>query len=297
MTDPLASRTAADLARLRTLVGAIERGVAAPGGEDRGNGGGVNAAAAPRRLCLGAPDVDAALGGGLACGALHEAAGAPGDEGALSVFALGLAALAARTARRPVLLAQQDRAGWEAGRLYGPGLAALGLPPEALLLVRVRKPQDVLFVMEEGLKCAGLSMVLGECLSPVPEVLTATRRLSLAVRGSGRLGLLLRHAADAAPSAALTRWRVSALPSPAPDGFGGLGPPRLSAHLTRNRFGPTGAWPLSVRDGRFHPAPDGETGDERGERFDLGAHRAGPALSQPGAPAPAHGPAGTADVA
>ncbi|WP_454917770.1 ImuA family protein [Xanthobacter sediminis] len=243
----------------------------------------------PLRLSLGAGDVDAALGGGLLCGALHEAAGAPGEEGALSAFALGLAARAAARLGRPVLLVRQEMAEWEAGRLYGPGLAALGLPPEALLLVRVRKPQDVLFVMEEGLKCAGLSAVLGEFSSPVPEVLTATRRLALAARGSDRLGLMLRHKADPSPCAALTRWRISARPSPALDGLGGLGAPCFTARLTRNRSGPTGAWPLVFQGGLFRPAPGGEDGHERGG--------AGAALSQPRSAAPSHGPRRAADVA
>ncbi|MFG1294292.1 ImuA family protein [Xanthobacter variabilis] len=262
-------------------------------GNARGWAGGADAwgrpAAEPSRLPLGVREVDAALGGGLSCGALHELAGMPGEEGPLVAFAVGLAARAAAGLRRPVLLACQEVAEWEAGRLYGPGLAALGLPPEALLLVRVRKPQDVLFVMEEGLKCAGLSAVLGEFLSPVPEVLTATRRLALAVQGSPRLGLMLRHKADPSPCAALTRWRISTLPSPAADGFGGLGAPCFLARLTRNRFGPTGEWRLMFHTGVFQPAPGERSGHERG--------RVAAALSEPRLASPAHGSRGTEDVA
>lgn len=343
MSSPRAARTAADLARLRGIIAAMERGGAPPvfeaapqasgppcgageppdpavttqEGASPGSGlfpqavpigadgaqegppseapGGSAAVSdasgvsswrplpsEPSRLPLGARDVDAALGGGLLSGALHEVAGMPGEEGALSAFALGLAVRAAARRRRPVLLACQEMAEWEAGRLHGPGLAAFGLPPEALLLVRVRKPQDVLFVMEEGLKCDGLSVVLGEFLSPVPEVLTATRRLALAAQGSDRFGLMLRHKADPSPCAALTRWRISALPSPAVDGFGGLGAPAFLVRLTRNRFGPTGAWRLMFRAGGFLPVSGGESDHERGG--------AGAALSQPRFAAPAHGP-------
>ncbi len=268
-------------------------GAPAVPGNARGWAGGADAwgrpAAEPSRLPLGVREVDAALGGGLSCGALHELAGMPGEEGPLVAFAVGLAARAAAGLRRPVLLACQEVAEWEAGRLYGPGLAALGLPPEALLLVRVRKPQDVLFVMEEGLKCAGLSAVLGEFLSPVPEVLTATRRLALAAQGSPRLGLMLRHKADPSPCAALTRWRISTLPSPAADGFGGLGAPCFLARLTRNRFGPTGEWRLMFDTGVFQPAPGERSGHERG--------RVAAALSEPRLASPAHGSRGTEDVA
>lgn len=245
----------------------------------------------PPRLALDVPAVDGALGGGLLWGALHEAAAGPGEEGALSAFALALAARGARALRRPVLVVQQAFAKWEAGALYGPGLVALGLPPEALLLVRVPRPQDVMFVMEEGLKCAGLSVVLGEVLSPVTEALTATRRLSLAARGSDRIGLLVRHKADPAPCAALTRWRISTRPSPALDGFGGLGAPCISARLTRNRFGPLGEWPLRIEADGFRLVE--EAGHERAPS-DPGARAA---LSGP-RPAPSrHRPDRTVDVA
>lgn len=276
-----------DLAPGASGAAAQSRGVAPSWGAAQGEDWRRSDEGAFGPMPLGVLDVDAALGGGLRRGALHEAAAGPGDEGALSAFVLGLAARALAETRRPLLLVRQEMAEWEAGRLYGPGLEAFGLPAGALLLVRVRKPQDVLFVMEEGLRCAGLSVVLGEFLSPVPEVLTATRRLALAARGSRRLGLMVRHKADPAPCAALTRWRVSALPSPALDGLGGLGAPRFTARLIRNRFGATGAWPLSFRDGGFRLAP--ERADER--------DRAGPALSQPGSAPAAHGSHRAADVA
>lgn len=134
-------------------------------------------------LPLGEPRLDAELGGGLRLAAVHDAMAEPGQAGALSAFALGLAARAVAWRRRPVLFVQQELAGWEAGGLYGPGLAAFGLSPSAL--VRVARAQDVLFAMEEGLRCAALSAVLGEFPAPFAEALTATRRVSLAAREGG----------------------------------------------------------------------------------------------------------------
>ena len=55
--------------------------------------------------------------------------------------------------------------------------------------------------MEEALKCRALSCVIAEVTQDAD--LTATRRLSLAAREGGALGLLLRHKATPAPSAAL----------------------------------------------------------------------------------------------
>ena len=93
--------------------------------------------------------------------------------------------------------------------------------------------------MEEALKCRALATVVAELTDDAD--LTATRRLSLAARDGGALGLLLRHKPSDAPSAARTRWQVAPAPS-RPDEFGGLGRTAFSLSLTRNRRGPCGAW-------------------------------------------------------
>ncbi|TCT05632.1 ImuA family protein [Aquabacter spiritensis] len=243
-----------------------------------------------RRLAFGVADLDRSLGGGLAFGTLHEAAAAAiGAEATLAAFGLGLAAMAARLRRRPVLVVQQDLAGFEAGGLYGPGLAEMGLPEGRILLVRVRRTQDVLLVMEEASRCVGLSAVLGETAAPVPDLLTATRRLALAARAGGTLSLLLRQARDSAPCAAATRWLIAPRPSRPQDAYGGLGPVCLSAALTRNRLGPPGEWELELRAGGFAPAPPREARHE--PRIVLPG--AAP-LSRPVAGAPVDGPHRTA---
>src|SRR5262249_37116576 len=69
----------------------------------------------------------------------------------------------------------------------------------------------------------------------------ATRRLSLTVRDSGGLGLLLRQRPSPAASAAATRWQVAAAPG-VKDQFGGLGCTTFALSLTKNRHGPCGRW-------------------------------------------------------
>jgi protein ImuA len=75
-------------------------------------------------------------------------------------------------------------------------------------------------VMEESLRHTGLAAVVGEIDGRIG--LTASRRLQLAAEKSGVMGLLLRRprrkADDIAsePTAARTRWQVSALPSGPP---------------------------------------------------------------------------------
>ena len=74
------------------------------------------------RLMLGMPPIDAALGGGLACGALHEVA-AVDNSAAATGFAAFLLGRLQRQTDGPLL--------WLPARndLYGPGLARLGLDP------------------------------------------------------------------------------------------------------------------------------------------------------------------------
>jgi len=194
-----------------------------------------------RSLALGVPAIDAALGGGLPGAALHELSATPLHLGAAAGFALALASLAQERTRETLWIAT-DFGNLETGTLYGPGLDQFGLATERLLIARVARPVDALLAMEEALKCRALSAVIAE-LGDAPD-LTATRRLSLAAKDHGGLGLILRHGSSDAPSAARTRWQVAAAPS-VPDEFGGLGRTAFSLELTRNRRGPCGTWTLT----------------------------------------------------
>jgi protein ImuA len=189
---------------------------------------------------LGMPGIDATLGGGLACAALHELAPATAAHfGAAAGFALVLAAL--RTAGgSSALYIQTDFAGLEAGTPYGLGLADYGLPMEQLILLRVPRPVDALWACEEALKSHGVAAVIAE----LPEDgeaadFTATRRLTLAARAGSGLGLLLRHRPLPIATAAATRWQVASTPS-TPDRFGGLGRTAFDLTLNRNRRGRCG---------------------------------------------------------
>ncbi len=191
---------------------------------------------------LGADAIDAVLGGGLCGAALHEvSAAAPVHLGAAAGFALALAALA-RDPHRQTLWIATDFVNMETGALYGPGLDQFGLATERLLVAHVARPLDALYAMEEALKCRALATVIAE-FGAAPD-LTATRRLSLAARDGGGIGLLLQQKPSPAPSAARTRWQIAAAPS-VPDEFGGLGLTAFTLSLTRNRRGPCGTWTLT----------------------------------------------------
>lgn len=222
------------------------------------------------------PGIDAALGGGLCCGAFHELApAAPIHLAAATGFAMALAARASG-ARGETLWIATDFAVCEGGGPYGPGLDLFGLASARLVVLRVPRAVDVLWAMEEALRCGALAGVVAELTGAGADAdLTATRRFALAAREAqgATLGLLLRHRATPVPSAAATRWEIAAASSE-PDRFGGLGPARFDLTLTKNRRGPCGRWTVTWdhHDHVFQPAiPVGvaETALDRPDRAPL----------------------------
>jgi protein ImuA len=198
-------------------------------------------------LPLGLAAIDRALpGGGLPLGCLHELHGAP-RQAAAAGFA---AALLGR------LLGAAGHALWIGPRseLFGPGLAALGLPPERLLVVRARGRDAILWALEEALRSPGLVAALAE----VDRLdLTRSRRLQLAAEAKGVSAFLLRPPlaeAGAGASAAVTRWRISAAPSAA--GGRVLGAPVWRVELLRCRGGRSGSWRVAWREEGWHEIAD-----------------------------------------
>jgi len=196
-------------------------------------------------MTLGISRIDATLGGGLGRGALHEITAVREPEiAAASSFALALAIRHHGCApRRDTIWITEDLALAENGAPYGPGLAETGMAPERLITIAAARGRDVLWAMEEALRCRAVGTVIGELRARTIDPVV-TRRLSLAAAAGGTLGLVLRPVPDEAPFAAVTRWIIGAAPSmPARrEAKSGSGPPRLIAHLVRNRRGPLGTW-------------------------------------------------------
>ncbi len=161
-------------------------------------------------------------------------------EGALTATSFsGRNISGANDDRTAVVWIADDLSLAEHGTPYGPGLDAAGLAPERLITVAAARTRDVLWAMEEALRCRAIGLVIGELrareIDPV-----MTRRLSLAAAAGTTLGILLRPAPGEETSAAATRWIIGTAPSaPSPHG---IGPPRLAARLMRNRRGHLGTW-------------------------------------------------------
>ncbi len=174
-------------------------------------------------------------GGGLALGALHEVAGGGNgavDGAAAALFAAGI--MARTTGQTLWCVTRRD--------LFAPAMAQAGLHPDRVIYAEVGDEKTILACAEEGFRHGGLAGVVAEC-AKLPMV--ASRRLQLAAEGSGTMAIAVRRwrrAADAAdfgqPTASVTRWRISALPSvPLPSAVPGVGRPRWLVELIRARAG------------------------------------------------------------
>lgn len=197
-------------------------------------------------LPFGIPDMDRRLpGGGLMIGALHEVAG--GSNGAVDGAAASLfvAGIAGRT-KGPVLWCMTNN------DLFPPALAQAGLSSDRLILVEAPDEQTLLGCFEEGLRHGGLGAVVAEVARLS---MTASRRLHLAAERSGSVGIALRRwrrQADASdyghPTASLTRWRVSGLPS-SPLPVPGVDRHRWLVELIRCKAGESADFEVEACDG------------------------------------------------
>ena len=148
-----------------------------------------------------------------------------------------------------VLWVQERMAILEAGRLHPPGL-----PSQDLIHVEARDARDALWAMEEGLRCPGLSAVIGELWGdPASLDFTATRRLAVAAERGGVPCWLVRLGGTANLSGARMRWRLASRPSLAnPLDPKAPGAPAWEAELFRARGAQPGQWAVAHEANRFH---------------------------------------------
>lgn len=227
-----------------------------------------NGVASARDLFLptGIQELDETLGGGLPKAALTEIhGGATRDAGAVAGFGLCLASLVLKQHTRPGLVLWVGTAEIfrEAGLPNAPGLAGqFGLGPGQLLLAEASKPTDALWIAEEATRIDEFATVIVELRgNPRGLDLTATRRLHRRAQDAGRPVLLLRHAAEAEPTAAPTRF----IAAPAPAGLRhtvagplahSIGPPGFAIEIGKSRAALAGKFILEWN-------PDARTLEQR----------------------------------
>ncbi|MFD2599636.1 ImuA family protein [Sphingobacterium corticis] len=133
--------------------------------------------------------------------------------------------------------------------IYPPAMSSFGISPDRLVFVRMSTEREVLWAVEEALKCKGLAAVVGE-VSQLSFV--ESRRLQLAVEESRVTGFILRRSEkNMHATACVARWQIRSLPSAAVDELPGIGFPCWEVSLLKVRNGKTGKWKVSwlVEDG------------------------------------------------
>jgi len=152
---------------------------------------------------------------------------------------------------KPLLWVQDRMAIIESGRIYPPGLGG-----GELIHVEARDARLALWAMEEGLRCSGLSGVIGELWGdPASLDFTATRRLAVAAERSRVPCWLVRLAGTPNLSGARMRWRIPSMPSSAnPFDARAPGSPAWEAKLFRARGRPPGRWAIAHEAGALHLA-------------------------------------------
>lgn len=170
-------------------------------------------------------------------------------EKAEDAAAVGLVLARLPQNRAPVLWVQDRLSLKETGRPYLPGLGV----SRPVIMVSLSRAADVLWAMEDGLRCKTLGAVVGEIWGD-PKALgfTATKRLALRSEAAGVPCWLVRRAAAPNLSAARDRWRVASLPAlPHPHDPQSPGVPRWSVELFRSRRTKPGQW-VATYDGAAH---------------------------------------------
>ena len=210
--------------------------------------------APPARFSLGVDRLDAALGGGLAQARLHEIWPAATDDAPCAAgFALMLALRASGEKGTIIWIGQETGRG---GALYPPGLMELGIDPARILFVATPDEKALLRVAGDVVRSPAAAVAVLAPAGPAPLLdLTASRRLTLFAERSGTTTILLRTADPQAPSAATTRWRVTAAPSQALEA-NAPGHPAFALDLVRQRGGaPSLDWQLEWDRDRARFAP------------------------------------------
>jgi len=193
-----------------------------------------------KRIATGHGSLDAVLGGGLARGRMHELFAAEAEDAASAAGFAAMLALRVAGDRAPIFWLRHDQGERHGGLLHAPGLVELGGQPDAVVMGQAPDAKMLLRSATDAARCAGLQVLVVECWGKCPQLdLTASRRLALAVEQSGVTLLLLRLDAEPVPSAAETRWSVSAAPSQALEA-GAPGSPMFEIELLRRRAGPSG---------------------------------------------------------
>lgn len=148
-----------------------------------------------------------------------------------------------------------------AQKIFPPALKSFGLEPDRFVFVDIKKEKDILWAMDEALKCDALSAVVAE-MSELS--FTDSRRLQLAVEKSRVTGFVLRtNPRRISTTACVSRWKITPIHSESIDNIPGVGAPQWKAELLRIRNGKPGTWDLRWENGKFNNSDSKDIVEEK----------------------------------
>ncbi|WP_342087569.1 ImuA family protein [Dyadobacter sp. OTU695] len=137
--------------------------------------------------------------------------------------------------------------------VFATALKTFGLEPHRVIFIDLAREKDVIWAVEEALKCESLAAVVGELREIT---FTESRRLQLAVERSRVTGFLHRNNPRAVNTlACVSRWQITPMASRLEEGMPGVGHPCWRVQLQKIRNGEPGEWEMQWTAGRFEYLP------------------------------------------
>ncbi len=179
-------------------------------------------------------------------GTVHEfLADNPEDAAASEGFMAGLLARLMENGSSCLWISQNRK-------LFPPSMEAFGADPQQIIFIDLYYKKEILWVMEEALKCEGLACVIAE-VSDID--FAQSRRLQLATEKSHVTGFLLRKQPkfSLSATACAARWQIKPYPTEIINGLPGVGNPRWEVNLVKVKNGEGGRFLIEWAENKFAP--------------------------------------------
>ena len=143
--------------------------------------------------------------------------------------------------------------------IFPPALKNFGIEPDRIVFINAQHEKEILWTMEEALKCEGLTAVVGEMRELS---FTASRRFQLAVEQSQATGFIIRNnPRNLSVNACVSRWKIASSPADEENNLPGIGFPRWNIELLKIRNGKPGVWQMEWSAGKLHVIAPAENAD------------------------------------
>lgn len=134
-------------------------------------------------------------------------------------------------------------------KLFPAGLKQFGLSPDRIIFITTSNQKEMLWIIEEALKCESLTAVIGEIKQLT---FTESRKLQLAVERSGVTGFIHRFMPSGENAVACTaRWKITPLQSKIDHDLPGVGHPYWDIQLLKVKNGKPDSWQIGWQHGQF----------------------------------------------